>query len=43
MFEISKKELLVKTNNLLHMDARFAISKLFRENKKFDLILIDCY
>jgi spermidine synthase len=25
------------------MDARFAISKLFRENKKFDLILIDCY
>lgn len=43
MIEISKKEFLVKSENLFCLDAKIAVSKLYKENKKFDLILIDCY
>jgi len=43
MLEISKKEMLVKSDNLFCLDAKIAVSKLYRENKSFDLILIDCY
>lgn len=43
MIEISKKEMEVKSESLICMDAKIAVSKLYKENRKFDLILIDCY
>jgi 23S rRNA G2069 N7-methylase RlmK/C1962 C5-methylase RlmI len=43
MLEIAKKEFEVNTPDLLCMDAKNAVSKLSKENKKYDLILIDCY
>lgn len=43
MIEISKKEMLLESNNLFCLDAKIVVSKLYRESKFFDLILIDCY
>lgn len=43
MLEIAKKEFEVRSTDLLCIDAKNAVSKLLKENKKYDLILIDCY
>lgn len=43
MVEIAKKEFKVKTNDFYISDAIEAINKLIKENKKYDLILIDVY
>ncbi len=43
MIEISKKEMLIKSKDLICLDAKIAVSKLQKEDKTFDLILIDCY
>jgi len=43
MFEIAKKELNIKTDNLISMEWEKAISELKNNGKKFDLVLIDVY
>lgn len=43
MIEIAKNELKVKTNDFYLDDAKDAIKKIYKDNKKYDLILIDVY
>lgn len=43
MLEIARKEFKVKTNNLYISDALEALKTIIKQNKKYDLILIDVY
>ena len=43
MFQIAKKELDIKTNNLILMDWQEAIKELINKKETFDLILLDVY
>lgn len=43
MIEIAKKELHIKTNDFYIMDAHEAIKRIIKEDRKYDLVLIDVY
>ena len=43
MIEISKKEMLVKTNDIYISETDIALEKIIEKKDKYDLILIDVY